>query len=89
MTELRDRLAERGIASNRPGALENGGQLAAIVGPSGALDNLSPDDIGELLGGGTITMADPAEAGLEWAEEDESDGDDEFDDEIDDGEEDL
>ena len=91
LTELRDKLSERGIVSDRPEALEAGGQggPVAVLEPSGALEDLSTDDIGELLGGGTVTMAAPesAERSLEWSPEDDGEDDGVDDDEDDDEEE--
>ena len=61
LTELRDKLSERGIAAIRTEAAESDDQSQPdeAVEPSGALENLSSDDIGELLGGGTVVMAAP------------------------------
>ena len=89
LTELRDKLSERGIAPNRTEALEAGdqGQPVAAVGASGVgvLEDLSPDDIGELLGGGAITMATPELAGedLDRPGEDDGESDEENDEEED------
>ena len=78
MTELRDKLSERGIAAIRTEASESGDQSEPVeaVEPSGALENLSSDDIGELLGGDNVIMAAPelAEEDVDQPEEGE-DGD--------------
>ena len=75
LTELREKLSERGISSNRIAALGAGvqDQPDGVIEASDALENLSPDDIGELLGGGTVTMAasDSTDQGAEWLEEDD------------------
>ena len=91
LTELRDKLAERGIASERTEAMEAGGsgEPVAVLEPSGALEDLSSDDIGELLGGGTVTMANPemAEQSPSWPEADDGEDDGEEHGENDDEEE--
>ena len=69
LTELRDKLAERGITSDRPEALGQG-DPDAVLEPSGPLADISTDDIGELLGGGNVTMV-AAEQNAEWQPEDD------------------
>ena len=62
LTELRDKLSERGIAPNIAEGLEDDadqGQPAVAMEASDPLENLSPEDIGELLGGGTVIIAAP------------------------------
>jgi len=92
LTELRDKLSERGIAAIRTEASESDDQSQPVeaVEPSGALENLSSDDIGELLGGDTVVMAAPEliEADLDRPEEgdveddqEDDEGDDQGDDE--------
>ncbi len=89
LTELRDKLSERGIAAIRTEASESDDQSQPVVAgePSGALENLSSDDIGELLDGGTVVMAEPElmEADLDRPEEGDVE-DDQEDDEGDDEE---
>ena len=91
LTELREKLAERGIVASLPEALGAGGQglSAAVVDASGSLEDLSTEDIGELLGGGAVAVAPagPVEDGLDWPEQDEADGDGETDDQDDEEEE--
>ena len=91
LTELREKLAERGIVVSLPEALGEGGQglSAAVVDASGSLEDLSTEDIGELLGGGAVAVAPagPVEDGLDWPEQDEADGDGETDDQDDEEEE--
>ena len=83
LTELRDKLSERGIAPTRTEASEaddQGEPAEAMLVPDSPLENLSPEDIGELLGGGTVTMAEPelTEENPDWpGEDDEHGGDDE------------
>ena len=93
LTELRDRLSERGIAPSSAESLEAGdqGRPVGVLEASSALENLSPDDIGDLLGGGTVTLAAPGgltEGDLDWPEENAAEDDEEADEEDDDGEED-
>ena len=81
LTELRDKLSERGIAPNRTEGVESDGQgqAIAVLEPSAELENLSPEDIGELLGGGTVTMVapEPAEEDLVLSDDEDDDEDDE------------
>jgi DNA-directed RNA polymerase subunit alpha len=84
LIELRDKLQERGLTTdpNESSNVGDQGQPVAVLDSSNELQNLSPDDIGELLGGGTITMAAPelTEEDLNWSEEDEEENDQEEDD---------
>ena len=81
LTELRDKLSERGISASRISAFGAGGQGQpdGVIETADALENLSPDDIGELLGGDTITMAasELADEEPEWPEEDGEENDEE------------
>ena len=83
LTELRDKLSERAIAPTRTEELEAGDQVEpgeAMLDQDSTLENLSPEDIGELLGGGTVTMAppEPTEEDLDSpGEDDQHNGDDE------------
>ena len=83
LTELRDKLAERGISPDRPAALEAGdqGDPVAVLESSGALADLSTEDIGELLGGNVTMVA--AEQNLDGPQEDNEEDEGEDDGEID------
>lgn len=72
LTELREKLAERGITPDRPEALGAGdqGDPVAVLEPSGPLADISREDIGELLGGGNVTMV-AAEQNADWPPEDD------------------
>ncbi|MCH8107910.1 MAG: hypothetical protein IIB30_06100, partial [Chloroflexi bacterium] len=61
--------AERGITSDRPEALGQG-DPDAVLEPSGPLADISTDDIGDLLGGGNVTMV-AEEQNAEWQPEDD------------------
>ena len=76
LTELRDKLSERGIATNRADGME-ADLPSTIVEATAALEDLSPEDIGELLGGGGATMIAEAEGKPESSENDKDDDDEE------------
>ena len=89
LAELRDKLSERGISSQRGGSSEDGGsvdQAAADDDPLADVSSLSPEDIGELIGGGgpLAGTADGAVDGTPWSDDAAMDeAEDEADDEED------
>ena len=84
LVELRDKLAERGITTQRGSPTDEGEgveQIGAEADPLAAIPDLTPDDIGELLGGGEAAVAssDVNGGAVQWAEEEAQDEDGESD----------
>lgn len=82
LVELRERLAERGITTQRSGGSGEESGIAGEAEQLDPLDSLSMDDIGDLIGGTQASVAEMADASSS-AEEDLED-DDEDDDDLDD-----
>ena len=82
LVELRERLAERGITTQRSGGSGEESGIAGEAEQLDPLDSLSMDDIGDLIGGAQASVAEMADASSS-AEEDLED-DDEDDDDLDD-----
>ena len=82
LVELRERLAERGITTQRSGGSGEESGIAREAEQLDPLDSLSMDDIGDLIGGTQTSVAEMADASSS-AEEDLED-DDEDDDDLDD-----
>ena len=82
LVELRERLAERGITTQRSGGSGEESGIAGEAEQLDPLDSLSMDDIGDLIGGTQTSVAEMADASSS-AEEDLED-DDEDDDDLDD-----
>ena len=82
LVELRDKLAERGITPHRgttPEGEPNGDQPELDAEPLVPISDLSPEDIGDLIGGlkAVLETADLGEDGAgDSEEEEEADGDD-------------
>ena len=84
LVELRDKLAERGITPQRSTPLDEGDALEFVdteTELAAAIPDLTPEDIGELLGGGddTIKLDDMDAGAVQQSDEDEDGGDDEAD----------
>ena len=80
LVELRDKLAERGITTQRGTPSDEGErveQIGAEADPLAAIPDLSPEDIGDLLGGGeaAVASADVNGGAVQWAEEEAQDED--------------
>ena len=85
LVELRERLAERGITTQRSGGSGEESGIAGEAEQLDPLDSLSMDDIGDLIGGTQASVAEMADASSS-AEEDLED-DDEDDDDLEEDEE--
>ena len=86
LVELRDRLAEMGVTTQKGGSAEEpaGGQVALEEDAVSEIASLSANDLGELIGGESpvAAAASPGEiesVGMQWEDEDE-DNYDSFDD---------
>ena len=84
LVELRDKLAERGITPQRGTLTDDGDSFKKLDTETGLLDaipNLTPEDMGELIGGegAPVASAEIFGGADEWAEEEAADEDDEDD----------
>ena len=73
LTELREKLAERGISLHGPPTLDEEAEAPALEGPTPDMGALTPDDIGELLAAGAspVATAEVADADSNWPEGEE------------------
>ena len=84
LVELRDKLAERGITPQRGTPADDGDSFKKLdteTGPLDAIPNLTPEDMGELIGGegAPVASAEIFGGADEWAGEEAADEDDEAD----------
>ncbi|PKB66896.1 MAG: DNA-directed RNA polymerase subunit alpha [SAR202 cluster bacterium Io17-Chloro-G4] len=88
LVELRERLAERGITTQRSGGSGEESGIAGEAEQLDPLDSLSMDDIGDLIGGAQASVAEMADASSSAEEDLEDDDEDDDLDDTDDLEED-